>query len=126
MPLQLIANLSGMKVQPARSREYGLATLELNSVKTATSPSLLLKSVKNHSKVWMSHGDKISEYPRDFIVTGRTKNSEVAVIESRKRKIFGVQFHPEVVHTAEGKTILSNFLFGIAGLKADWNMRSGN
>jgi GMP synthase (glutamine-hydrolysing) len=122
--LQLIAFLSGMNVQPARSREYGLANLEISANKGINASGKLLKSIKNHSKVWMSHGDKISEYPRDFIVTGKTGNSEVAVIESVKRKIFGVQFHPEVAHTAEGKKILSNFLFGIAGLKPDWNMEN--
>ncbi len=122
--LQLIAYLSGMVIEPAKNREYGLANLEINKKQKSSPSDLLLKSIKNHSKVWMSHGDKISEYPRDFIVTGRTKNSEVAVIESKKRKIFGVQFHPEVVHTAEGKKIISNFLFGIAGLKPDWSMEN--
>jgi len=81
--LQLIAYLSGMVIEPAKSREYGLANLEINKKQKSSPSDLLLKSIKNHSKVWMSHGDKISEYPRDFIVTGRTKNSEVAVIESK-------------------------------------------
>jgi GMP synthase (glutamine-hydrolysing) len=114
--LQLIGHLSGMKVEPAGGREYGAAHLEI------LENNQLLHGVSQHSKVWMSHGDKIAGFPGDFIVTGRTENSEVGVIESAKRKIYGVQFHPEVAHTDEGKTILSNFLFRIAGLKADWSM----
>ncbi len=116
--LQLLAYLSGMRVGRAVHREYGLAKLEI----VRRSP--LLRRVKNLSPVWMSHGDKISEYPRDFRVTARTSNSEIAVLESAERKWFGVQFHPEVVHTVEGKKILANFLFAIAGLKADWSMEN--
>lgn len=116
--LQLIGYLSGMKVEPAGGREYGLANLEI------TSESTLLKNVINHSKVWMSHGDKITSFPDDFKVTARTENSEIAVIESYKRKIFGVQFHPEVHHTDEGKKILGHFLFEIAGITPDWSMEN--
>jgi GMP synthase (glutamine-hydrolysing) len=116
--LQLIAYISGMKVEPAGGREYGTANLEV------VQESPLLKGVKNNSKVWMSHGDKITGYPDDFILTGRTENTELAVIESSKRKIFGVQFHPEVFHTEEGQKVIANFLFNIAGLTADWNMEN--
>lgn len=116
--LQLIGYLSGMNVEPAGGREYGLANLEI------LGKSHLLDGMTNHSKVWMSHGDKITGFPSDFHVTARTENSEIAVIESQKRKIYGVQFHPEVVHTDEGKKIISRFVFDIAGLKADWNMGS--
>ena len=116
--LQLIANLSGMKVKPAGGREYGLANLEI------LKESPLLKGVANHSRVWMSHGDKISGFPEDYEITARTENSEMAVIESRKRNIYGVQFHPEVVHTTEGKNILNHFLFDIAGLQPTWNMEN--
>ena len=116
--LQLIAFLSGMKVEPAGGREYGLARLEV------IKKSELLKDVRNDSNVWMSHGDKITEYPEDFVATGRTENTELAVIESGRRKIFGVQFHPEVFHTDEGKKIIANFLFNIAGLAPDWNVEN--
>ena len=118
--LQLIAFHSNMKVEGASSREYGLSRLEM----IGDSGSRLLKDVTQHSKVWMSHGDKITQFPEDFNVTGRTENSEIAVIESDLRKVYGVQFHPEVVHTQEGKKILGNFLFDIAGLRADWNMEN--
>jgi GMP synthase (glutamine-hydrolysing) len=116
--LQLIAYLSEMSVEPAGGREYGPATLEI------LKKSKLLSGVIDHSRVWMSHGDKITGFPEDFAVTARTGNSEIAVIESPTRNIYGVQFHPEVVHTMEGKRILSNFLFDIAGLRADWNMEN--
>jgi len=120
--LQLIAHLSNMKVIPAKNREYGLANLDIVKNGKNNSPSLLLKNIKTSSRVWMSHGDKISQFPEDFRVTGKTKNTEIAVIESIKRKIYGVQFHPEVVHTEEGGKIISNFLFNIAGLKQNWNI----
>ncbi len=118
--LQLIANLSNMKVEGAASREYGLSRLEI----IEGSSSRLLRDIIQHSRVWMSHGDKITQFPEDFNVTGRTENSEIAVIESDKRRVYGVQFHPEVVHTEEGKKLLSNFLFDIAGLSPDWNMEN--
>lgn len=114
--LQLIAYLSQMTVAPAGGREYGLANLEI------LKESKLLAGVANLSPVWMSHGDKITGFPEDYLVTARTTNCNIAVIESEKRKIFGVQFHPEVVHTPEGKKILGNFLFNLAGLKPDWDM----
>jgi GMP synthase (glutamine-hydrolysing) len=116
--LQLIAYLSNMTVEPAGGREYGFAKLEI------LKKSQLLEGVVNQSNVWMSHGDKITGFPEDFSVTARTRNSEIAVIESPKRKIFGVQFHPEVVHTDEGKKIIRNFLFAVARLKPDWNMEN--
>jgi len=116
--LQLIAVHLQMKVEGAKEREYGLAKLQI------LKQSLLLEGISNNCSVWMSHGDKISQFPDDFTVTGRTKNTEIAVIESDKRKIYGVQFHPEVVHTAEGKTLISNFLFKIANIKASWSMKN--
>ncbi|MCK4836306.1 MAG: glutamine-hydrolyzing GMP synthase [Candidatus Aminicenantes bacterium] len=122
--LQLIAFLSGMVVDSTKNREYGLATLEIGKKENRRLRSQLLKKVKNNSKVWMSHGDIISQFPRDFIVTARTENSEIAVIESEKRKLYGVQFHPEVIHTTEGTKLLSNFVFNIAGLKPDWDMEN--
>jgi len=116
--LHLIGFLSGMTVEPAAGREYGPASLEI----LAETP--FLKNIANHSQVWMSHGDKITGFPDDFEITARTGNSEIAVIESEKRMIYGVQFHPEVVHTSEGKKLISRFLFDIAGLKPDWNMEN--
>jgi len=116
--LQLIAKFSNMSVEEAKEREYGLANIKI------LNNSLLLEGIEDNSRVWMSHGDKISEFPDDFSVTAKTKNTEIAVIESKKRKIYGVQFHPEVVHTVYGKKLLSNFIFNIAKIEADWSMKS--
>lgn len=122
--LQLIAFYSNMDVEPARDREYGLSNLKIINSQAAGINTKLLKDVKSDSKVWMSHGDKISRLPDDYVVTGMTENSEVAVIESHQRQVYGVQFHPEVVHTEEGNKILSNFLFGICELSPTWNMEN--
>ncbi len=116
--LQLLAYFSGMKVESANEREYGLANIQL------TGESELLQGVKQGGRVWMSHGDKITQFPEDFSVTARTENSEIAVIESPARKIYGIQFHAEVVHTEDGKGIISNFLFNISGLVKNWSMEN--
>jgi len=116
--LQLIAYHLGGQVQKAPAREYGFASLSI------LDRSGLLHGLKNKTQVWMSHGDRLEALPEGFIITARTANSRAAVIENPERKIYGVQFHPEVAHTREGKKILSNFLFRLAGLRADWNMSS--
>lgn len=116
--LQVMAYTLGGKVHPSRKREYGFARLRVKD-------SLgLLKGLSPKTQVWMSHGDSVVEVPPGFIVSGWTQNCPVAVIEDRQRKYFGVQFHPEVVHTHEGRQVLANFLFDIAELKADWSMKS--
>lgn len=117
--LQAIAHTLGGKVEPATQREYGRATLT-----EVSSGSILLKGVPLGARIWMSHGDKVIELPKGFSVTARTVDTPVAAIESREHRIAGVQFHPEVVHTPDGTTIMRNFLFDIAGLKPDWSMRS--
>ncbi len=116
--LQIIACLSGMKVESAKEREFGLATL------VVIKESKLLKGVDKSGRVWMSHGDKITQFPNDFIVTAKTENSEIAAIESSQKNIYGIQFHAEVVHTDDGKKIISNFLFNISRLEENWNMRN--
>ncbi|MGZ5499153.1 MAG: glutamine-hydrolyzing GMP synthase, partial [Candidatus Aminicenantales bacterium] len=108
----------GGRVEPSAKREYGFANLEI------INRSGLLKGVKDGSQVWMSHGDRVARLPAGFSVTAKTTNARVAVFESRERRLFGVQFHPEVIHTKEGLKVLSNFLFSQAGLKADWSISS--
>jgi len=116
--VQLMAYVLGGEVIPAKEREYGFASLRV------LERSGLLAKVKDKEQVWMSHGDRLEKVPPGFIVTGSTANTHAAAIEDRRRRFYGVQFHPEVIHTREGQKILANFLFQLAGLTADWNMTS--
>ncbi|MGD8537464.1 MAG: glutamine-hydrolyzing GMP synthase [Candidatus Aminicenantes bacterium] len=116
--LQLMAYLLGGKVIPSPRREYGFAMLEV------TQRGGLLRGIRNGNQVWMSHGDKVASLPPGFIASGITANCETAAVENRDEGLYGVQFHPEVIHTKQGKRILSNFLFEIAGLERDWTMES--
>ena len=116
--VQLMAHLLGGKVVPSSQREYGFAHLDV------IDRGGLLKGIKNGGQVWMSHGDLVEKAPPQFSVTGRTINTKIAVIESPAQRLFGVQFHPEVIHTRQGKAVLANFLFSLAGLKPDWSMKS--
>ena len=116
--LQLMAYHLGGKVSPSKKREYGFASLEVTDRKG------LLAGIRSGNQVWMSHGDRVEEIPPDFIISGKTAHCHAAVMEDRKRRIFGVQFHPEVIHTKQGLRILSNFLFSLSGLRAEWKMGS--
>ncbi|MGA2586777.1 MAG: glutamine-hydrolyzing GMP synthase [Candidatus Aminicenantales bacterium] len=116
--LQLTAYLLGGEVRPSSKREYGFAALKIGDRRG------LLDGVRDLEQVWMSHGDRLEKLPPGFRITGRTANTKAAVIEDADRRFYGVQFHPEVIHTKEGKKILGNFLFKLAGLKPDWNMTS--
>ena len=116
--LQLMTHVLGGKVSSSSKREYGFATIVVKNRRG------LLAGIRSDSQVWMSHGDKVNKIPEGFVITALTSNSKAAVIENREKKFFGVQFHPEVVHTKQGKKILSNFIFSQAGLKPDWTMGS--
>ncbi len=116
--LQLMAHVLGGKVAPSTKREYGFATLVVKNRRG------LLAGMRSDTQVWMSHGDKVNRVPDGFVVTGLTSNSKASVIENQEKKLFGVQFHPEVIHTKQGKKILSNFIFSQAGVKPDWTMES--
>ncbi len=116
--LQLMAFLLGGKVAPSPRREYGFAMLEV------AKRGGLLRGIRDGNQVWMSHGDKVESLPPGFISSGLTANCETAAVENRQEGLYGVQFHPEVIHTKQGKRILSNFLFDISGLERDWTMES--
>ncbi|MGH9340585.1 MAG: glutamine-hydrolyzing GMP synthase [Acidobacteriota bacterium] len=115
--MQLLAHHLGGKVEPAQNREYGRADIE------SAEKSRLFQGIPQQSQVWMSHGDRIEALPAGFEVTARTANA-VAAMENSGRKIYAVQFHPEVVHTPKGQEILNNFLLGICGCRGDWTARS--
>jgi GMP synthase (glutamine-hydrolysing) len=118
--MQLLAhNLDG-ELATAADREYGRADLEL----LTDSPLWAgLKEQPVH-KVWMSHGDKVLSPPPGFAVIGRTSTVDVAAMADDQRRVYALQFHPEVAHTDDGSLILQNFLFKIAGLRGEWTMSS--
>lgn len=116
--LQLMAHLLGGKVSSSQKKEYGFASLEVIDRKG------LLSGVKGQGQVWMSHGDRVDSVPSGFLISSRTAHCGVAVMEEREKRLFGVQFHPEVEHTKQGKTILSNFLFRLSGLEPGWRIGS--
>lgn len=112
--LQILCKNLGGKVEPAKDREYGKAELSIEA------KSLLFADIKNDSIVWMSHGDFLTNLPQGFQVIGTSQHSPICAIENKNKKIFGVQFHPEVVHSEEGLKIVKNFLFKICQAKGDW------
>ncbi|HJO56700.1 MAG TPA: glutamine-hydrolyzing GMP synthase [Nitrospinaceae bacterium] len=116
--MQLMTHMLDGKVSPANDREYGRAQLKVKEY------SHLLNGVKNNSTVWMSHGDRIDKLPTGFKATAFTGNSPIAAIENSIQKIYGLQFHPEVVHTSEGIKRLDNFLFGICKCVKNWRIDS--
>ena len=116
--MQLITHLLGGRVDPSPHREFGRAELMLKEF------SHLFETVNNNSTVWMSHGDRISKLPNGFKGIAFTSNSPLAAIENSEARIYGLQFHPEVVHTADGEKILSNFLFKICQCAKTWTMDS--
>jgi len=121
--MQLIADLLGGKVGKAGDREYGFA-----SIRGQWGDPLFLGIEEfRHNmtiQVWMSHGDRIEEMPKGFASIARSENSPVAAMADETRRIYGVQFHPEVAHTPKGKEILANFLFRVCGLSPLWTMHS--
>lgn len=112
---QLIAKHLGGVVAKGDQGEYGLAWLD------TASDGPLWHGVAGRQQIWMSHRDAVQTLPPGFSLTGWTETCPVAAIADEERRIYGVQFHPEVVHTERGRQILSNFLFGIAGCEQDWN-----
>ncbi|MFO7445426.1 MAG: glutamine-hydrolyzing GMP synthase [Ignavibacteriaceae bacterium] len=112
--LQLLSYKLGGKVDPAKDREYGKAELNV----TENTP--LFKDIKKRSVVWMSHGDYLTALPQGYKITGTSDHSPLCAVSNEEKKIYGVQFHPEVAHTEEGTKILQNFLFEICKCKGDW------
>ncbi len=137
---QLICHSLGGKVGEASEREFGKAFIEVISdsllfkgvgkaAKTVVGKAITKKSglekianAKRLSQVWMSHGDKVEKIPAGFKPIAKSSNAPFAAISDEERRIYGVQFHPEVVHSLDGKTMLKNFVVNIAKCKPSWNM----
>jgi len=117
---QLMAHLLGGVVQKGVKGEYGLATLELNG-----GPRMpLFEGLPERQQVWMSHFDVVAGLPPGFSNQGATATCSIAAMGAPDRSLYAVQFHPEVVHTAEGKRILAKFIFDICGCVKDWDPRN--
>ena len=116
--LQFMVDALGGKVVGADKREYGFAELRVKKA------GRLFPGVEKRTRCWMSHGDQIGRLPAGFSITASTENTEVAAAEDGKRRFYGLQFHPEVVHTVAGKKILENFLFGVCKCAKSWTMNA--
>ncbi|HLP15174.1 MAG TPA: glutamine-hydrolyzing GMP synthase [Bacteroidota bacterium] len=116
--LQLIAFQNGGEVNKAAHREYGRAALSIDV------PAAIFRDVPQATTVWMSHGDSLTKLPDGFEGIAHSDNAPICAVRNESRKIYGVQFHPEVVHTVHGKTILKNFLYDVCGCKGEWNAAS--
>ena len=112
--LQLLMQFSGGHVHSTGKGEYGFAKIISNS----SSP--LFNDFPSESQVWMSHGDEVEKLPEGWEIVSKSTNGIVAAVQKINEPIFGVQFHPEVVHSVHGKELLQNFLFKISNCQADW------
>ena len=116
--MQYMMDSLGGKVERAAKREYGLAELHIFDQEG------IFHGVNGVTPYWMSHGDTTSRLPEGFMVTASTENTRIAAVENVKKRLYGLQFHPEVAHTPQGQKMLSNFLFRICGCKRQWTMKS--
>jgi len=118
--MQLMAAMLGGSVTKSEDREYGQVSLYLNPEEN----SKLFKGINQETTCWMSHTYCVNKLPEGFRSIAKTENCPVAAMEHNEKKLYGLQFHPEVTHTPEGKKILENFLYEICGCTGDWEMAS--
>ena len=116
--LHFMVDALGGIVKSAQKREYGFAELK---VKKQTD---LFKDIPTKNQTWMSHGDSIQKLPKGFVATARTLNTPIAAAENRRRRLYGLQFHPEVEHTRKGKSMIKRFLFDVCACRRSWTMKS--
>ncbi|RKY17942.1 MAG: GMP synthase (glutamine-hydrolyzing), partial [Planctomycetota bacterium] len=114
--MQLLCKEGGCRVTCAKKREYGRADLQI------LNPDRIFHNLPRSFPVWMSHGDQVEQVGDDWDILARTATCSAAAVRHKKLPIFGVQFHPEVVHTQFGEEILRNFLYGVCGAAGDWQM----
>ncbi len=117
---QILSKLNGGRVKQSKHREFGLANVykKNNSLLTTN-----FFGNKKSKQVWMSHADQVSKLPKNFKVVASSTNSKFAIVENKIKKYYGVQFHPEVTHTENGKKLISNFIFLICKIKKNWSSR---
>lgn len=115
---QFMAHTLGGEVMAADKREYGPAELNISR------SDGIFAGISRRTPCWMSHGDSIGKLPPGFIVTGATANTPIAAAQEPRRRLYGLQFHPEVVHTPEGSRMLANFLFDVCGCQPMWTMKA--
>jgi GMP synthase (glutamine-hydrolysing) len=117
---QILSKLNGGRVKQSKHREFGLTNIYKKN------ESLLIKNFFNKQKskkVWMSHADQVSKLPKNFKVIASSTNSKFAIVENKLKKFYGVQFHPEVTHTENGKKLINNFIFLICKIKRNWSSK---
>ena len=117
--LQLMCLKLGGKVENASDREYGPAVLDLKATDVP-----LFKGFGERTRVWMSHGDRLQEAPLGFRVVATSENAPITAMIHESKPLMGIQFHPEVSHTVNGKALLANFVHGVCGCEASWQMES--
>ena len=113
---QLLAQITNGKVEPATCKEYGIAQVTIDK------PVSILEGLSDKEKVWMSHGDTIMAPPPEFEALAHTDNCPVAAFRHKTKPIYGLQWHPEVIHTEKGMRMLQNFIFQICKAQANWQM----
>ena len=117
--VQLLAHFLGGRVEPGQKREYGKGTLQVKHPGCA-----LFAGLPRQLQVWNSHGDRLTRLPRGFVVVATSDNSPYAAIEHPHKRFYGLQFHPEVVHTPRGRELLANFVHKVCGCGRQWTMRN--
>ena len=117
---QILSKLNGGRIKQSKHREFGLANIYKKK------DSLLINKFfnkKKFTKAWMSHADQVSKLPKNFKVVASSQNSKFAIVEDKSKNFYGVQFHPEVTHTQNGKKLISNFIFLICRIKKNWSSK---
>lgn len=116
--MQLMATMLGGSVKRSEQREYGRVDIKLNN------ESMLFSNIESDTTCWMSHTYCVDKLPEGFVKTGYTANCPIAAMENPSKRLYAVQFHPEVIHTSKGKDILNNFLYNICKCKGSWQISS--
>jgi GMP synthase (glutamine-hydrolysing) len=117
---QILSKLNNGNVKQSKHREFGLVNIYKKNESLLTKKFFNKKKI---NKVWMSHGDQVTKLPQKFKIVASSQNSKFAIIENKSKKFYGVQFHPEVTHTENGKKLIKNFIFLICGIKKNWSSK---